>query len=75
MPELARALTGADPRAAIGVSPDDGVPDALIAEPRFSALIRLRNRKRERTLRFDAGVSPSGMVENMRRLGIARSRG
>jgi 7,8-dihydropterin-6-yl-methyl-4-(beta-D-ribofuranosyl)aminobenzene 5'-phosphate synthase len=47
------------------------VPDALIAEPGFSALVRFEKAGRTRTLLFDTGVSPGGMVENMRRLGIA----
>jgi 7,8-dihydropterin-6-yl-methyl-4-(beta-D-ribofuranosyl)aminobenzene 5'-phosphate synthase len=47
------------------------VPDALIAEPGFSALVRFDKAGRRRTLLFDTGVSRSGMVENMRRLGIA----
>jgi 7,8-dihydropterin-6-yl-methyl-4-(beta-D-ribofuranosyl)aminobenzene 5'-phosphate synthase len=66
-----KALTGALPRVSARVSPDQGAPDALIAEPGFSALVRLRKGKRERTLLFDTGVSPNGMVENMRRLGIS----
>jgi 7,8-dihydropterin-6-yl-methyl-4-(beta-D-ribofuranosyl)aminobenzene 5'-phosphate synthase len=53
------------------VSPDSGVPDALIAEPGFSALVRIERAGRARTVLFDTGVSPGGMVENMRRLGIA----
>jgi 7,8-dihydropterin-6-yl-methyl-4-(beta-D-ribofuranosyl)aminobenzene 5'-phosphate synthase len=52
------------------VSPDSGVPDALIAEPGFSALVRVEKGGREHTLLFDTGVSPNGVVENMRRLGI-----
>ena len=55
------------------MSPDSGVPDALIAEPGFSALVRVDKGGREHTLLFDTGVSPSGVVENMRRLGIAPS--
>ena len=47
------------------------VPDALVAEPGFSALVRIEKEGRERTLLFDTGVSPTGLVENMRRLGIA----
>jgi 7,8-dihydropterin-6-yl-methyl-4-(beta-D-ribofuranosyl)aminobenzene 5'-phosphate synthase len=46
------------------------VPDALIAEPGFSALVRIEKAGRKRTLLFDTGVSPNGMVENMRRLEI-----
>ncbi|HEX2102941.1 MAG TPA: MBL fold metallo-hydrolase [Solirubrobacteraceae bacterium] len=66
-----KALLGALPTAAAGVSPDRGVPDALIAEPGFSALVRVEYQGRQRTLLFDTGVSPNGMVQNMRRLGIA----
>jgi 7,8-dihydropterin-6-yl-methyl-4-(beta-D-ribofuranosyl)aminobenzene 5'-phosphate synthase len=66
-----KALLGAIPRAGSRTSPELGVPDALIAEPGFSALVRLRQGERERTLLFDTGVSPFGMVENMRRLGIS----
>ena len=47
------------------------VPDALVAEPGFSALVRVVKNGRERTLLFDTGVSPTGMVENMRRLGLS----
>src|SRR3954467_5552368 len=66
-----RALHGALPTATARVSPDSGVPDALIAEPGFSALVRIDKGGREHTLLFDTGVSPNGVVENMRRLGIA----
>jgi 7,8-dihydropterin-6-yl-methyl-4-(beta-D-ribofuranosyl)aminobenzene 5'-phosphate synthase len=45
------------------------VPDPLIAEPGFSALVRVERNGRERTLLFDTGVSPSGVAENLRRLG------
>jgi 7,8-dihydropterin-6-yl-methyl-4-(beta-D-ribofuranosyl)aminobenzene 5'-phosphate synthase len=65
-----KALVGGLPTAGASVSPGTGVPDALIAEPRFSALVRIDKDGRKRTLLFDTGVSPNGMVENMRRLGI-----
>jgi 7,8-dihydropterin-6-yl-methyl-4-(beta-D-ribofuranosyl)aminobenzene 5'-phosphate synthase len=65
-----RMFGGAVPRADARVSPESGVPDALIAEPGFSALVRVAVGGRERTILFDTGVSPGGMVENMRRLGI-----
>jgi 7,8-dihydropterin-6-yl-methyl-4-(beta-D-ribofuranosyl)aminobenzene 5'-phosphate synthase len=58
------------PRRASTVT-EDGLPDALIAEPGFSALVRVATGGRERTILFDAGVSPSGVVENMRRLELA----
>src|SRR5690242_10202282 len=50
---------------------EDGVPDYLIAEPGFSALVRFEKNGRERTLLFDTGVSPTGVVENLRRLGLS----
>ena len=65
-----RAINGRLPRADSRVSPEAGVPDVLIAEPGFSALVRVTQGERERTILFDTGVSPGGMAENMRRLGI-----
>src|SRR3954469_5086822 len=59
----------ARPRVASAVT-DDGLPDALIAQPGFSALVRARTGGRERTILFDAGVTPTGVAENMRRLEI-----
>jgi len=58
----------ARPRVASAVT--DGLPDALIAQPGFSALVRVTTGGRERTILFDTGVSPTGVVENMRRLEI-----
>ena len=49
---------------------DDGLPDCLIAQPGFSALVRVTTRGRERVILFDAGVTPTGVAENMRRLEI-----
>jgi len=46
----AKALMGALPTAPARVSPDSGVPDALIAEPGFSALVRIETAGRARTL-------------------------
>ena len=65
-----KAILGGLPVADARVSPGTGVPDALIAEPGFSALVRIEKAGRTRTLLFDTGVSPNGMVENMRRLEI-----
>jgi 7,8-dihydropterin-6-yl-methyl-4-(beta-D-ribofuranosyl)aminobenzene 5'-phosphate synthase len=65
-----KALAGGAPRVVTPLAPE-GVPDALIAEPGFSALVRLEKNGRERTLLFDTGVSPGGVVENMRRLGLS----
>ncbi len=44
--------------------------DALVAEHGFSALVVVRYGATIRRLLFDAGVSPTGMVENMRRLEV-----
>jgi 7,8-dihydropterin-6-yl-methyl-4-(beta-D-ribofuranosyl)aminobenzene 5'-phosphate synthase len=65
-----KALAVGAPRVVTPLAPD-GVPDALIAEPGFSALVRVEKGGRERTLLFDTGVSPGGVVENMRRLGLS----
>ncbi len=66
-----KALAGGLPRVSAQVSPSAGVPDALVAEPGFSALVKIEKDGRQRTLLFDAGVSPNGMVDNMRRLGLS----
>jgi 7,8-dihydropterin-6-yl-methyl-4-(beta-D-ribofuranosyl)aminobenzene 5'-phosphate synthase len=42
--------------------------DALRAEHGFSALVTLRSGDREHRVLFDAGMTPDGAVENMRRL-------
>jgi 7,8-dihydropterin-6-yl-methyl-4-(beta-D-ribofuranosyl)aminobenzene 5'-phosphate synthase len=60
----------AKPRTASALT-DDGLPDALIAQPGFSALVRVTTGGRERTILFDAGVTPTGVVENMRRLELS----
>ena len=65
-----KALAGGAPRVVTPLVPD-GVPDTLIAEPGFSVLVRVEKSGRERTLLFDTGVSPGGVVENMRRLGVS----
>jgi 7,8-dihydropterin-6-yl-methyl-4-(beta-D-ribofuranosyl)aminobenzene 5'-phosphate synthase len=46
------------------------VPDALLAEHGFSVLVTVTKAGREHRFLFDAGTSPDGVVENMRRLGI-----
>jgi 7,8-dihydropterin-6-yl-methyl-4-(beta-D-ribofuranosyl)aminobenzene 5'-phosphate synthase len=44
--------------------------DALVAEHGFSMLVSLRSNGAEHRVLFDAGTSPDGVVENMRRLDI-----
>jgi 7,8-dihydropterin-6-yl-methyl-4-(beta-D-ribofuranosyl)aminobenzene 5'-phosphate synthase len=46
------------------------VPDFPVAEHGFSALLEVRRQGRTRRLLFDLGISPNGMVENMRRLDL-----
>src|ERR1022692_2282741 len=46
------------------------VPDGLIAEHGFSVLVTVTKAGREHRFLFDAGTSPDGVVQNMRRLGI-----
>lgn len=46
------------------------VPDALVAEHGFSVLVTVVKGDSEHRFLFDAGASPDGVVENMRRLEI-----
>jgi 7,8-dihydropterin-6-yl-methyl-4-(beta-D-ribofuranosyl)aminobenzene 5'-phosphate synthase len=52
------------------VMTDREVPDALIAEHGLSMLVTVSKAGREHRVLFDAGASPNGVVENMRRLDI-----
>ena len=42
----------------------------LVAEHGFAALVTIRRGDRTHTLLFDTGVSPTGMADNMERLGL-----
>ena len=44
--------------------------EALIAEHGFSVMVTVTKAGREHRILFDAGTSPDGVVENMRRMGI-----
>lgn len=44
-------------------------PDAPLAQHGFSALVEIRKGSRMRRLLFDTGLTPTGCVENLRRLG------
>ncbi len=48
-------------------------PEMLVAEHGFSALVTVTRRGVEHRILFDAGVTPMGVVENMRRLELAPS--
>ncbi|MFC4032284.1 MBL fold metallo-hydrolase [Streptomyces polygonati] len=64
-PGLGAAVTVPAPTMEFG-----RVPDALVAEHGFSALVTVVKDGREHRFLFDAGTSPDGVVENMRRLRI-----
>jgi 7,8-dihydropterin-6-yl-methyl-4-(beta-D-ribofuranosyl)aminobenzene 5'-phosphate synthase len=49
---------------------DREVPDALIAEHGLSMLVTISKAGHEHRVLFDAGASPNGVLENMRRLDI-----
>ena len=62
------SLTGAPERVAARFLDTGEVGDALIAEHGFSALITVSRGDDTHRILFDAGISPNGVVENMRRL-------
>lgn len=68
----AKRAFSSGPRPTIPVTTFEGGTsiDTLRAEHGFSALVTVRRGDRAHTLLFDAGVSPDGVVENMRRLGL-----
>ena len=47
------------------------IGDSLIAEHGFSALVTITKGENTHRILFDAGVSPNGVVENMRRLDLS----
>jgi 7,8-dihydropterin-6-yl-methyl-4-(beta-D-ribofuranosyl)aminobenzene 5'-phosphate synthase len=55
---------------ACGTMVESFVSEQLVAEHGFSALLTFRKGDQSHSLLFDCGVSPMGMVENMRRLEI-----
>ncbi|GAA3623154.1 MBL fold metallo-hydrolase [Microlunatus ginsengisoli] len=60
------------PRLPAAAHQDDAVFDGPVAEHGFSALVEVQTGEgRVHRLLFDTGVSPDGMVSNMRRLGLA----
>jgi 7,8-dihydropterin-6-yl-methyl-4-(beta-D-ribofuranosyl)aminobenzene 5'-phosphate synthase len=73
MPDQGPARRGAASRGPSRPAPlmEGGrAPDALVAEHGFSALVTFTKAGREHTFLFDAGTSPDGVTENMRRLQI-----
>jgi 7,8-dihydropterin-6-yl-methyl-4-(beta-D-ribofuranosyl)aminobenzene 5'-phosphate synthase len=63
-----RATIGGEPARASAVMENEQVPDALVAEHGFSALVTVTKAGHDHTFLFDAGASPDGMADNMRRL-------
>ncbi len=57
------------PRVAAAAVEEGQTPDTPLAEHGFSAMITLTSNGREHGVLFDTGMSPDGLVENMRRLG------
>jgi len=65
------SLSGGPERVAARFLETSEVGDSLIAEHGFSALITVARGNNTRRILFDAGISPNGVVENMRRLELA----
>jgi 7,8-dihydropterin-6-yl-methyl-4-(beta-D-ribofuranosyl)aminobenzene 5'-phosphate synthase len=65
-----RAALGAGPRRPSATMAGGQVPDGLIAEHGFSMLLTVTKGGSEHRFLFDAGTSPDGVTENMRRLDI-----
>src|SRR5215467_8503155 len=61
---------GSAPRRPAALMEDGHVADALLAEHGFSVLVTVAKAGREHRFLFDAGTSPDGVIENMRRLGM-----
>jgi len=65
-----RTAPGDGPMRTSAVMTGGEVPDALIAEHGFSVLVTVSKGGREHRILFDAGTSPDGVTENMRRLDV-----
>jgi 7,8-dihydropterin-6-yl-methyl-4-(beta-D-ribofuranosyl)aminobenzene 5'-phosphate synthase len=65
---IPRAL---DPRVPARFLEGGRTGDALRAEHGFSCLVRIEKGGRQTRILFDAGITPDGLIENMRRLAIA----
>jgi 7,8-dihydropterin-6-yl-methyl-4-(beta-D-ribofuranosyl)aminobenzene 5'-phosphate synthase len=68
-----RAFRAGSPTPRITVETFEGgaTRDSLVAEHGFSALVTVTKGGRNHTLLFDTGVSPNGIVENLRRLSLS----
>ena len=61
--------TADTPRISVGVLEEGQTADSPLAEHGFSAMLSLKSGGREHCVLFDTGMSPDGLVDNMRRLG------
>lgn len=59
------------PHRRLGLFEEGETVDELQAEHGFSALVTVTRGQRQHRILFDAGVTPDGLVENMRRLELA----
>src|SRR5689334_18480831 len=66
-----RPAIGSGPRVPASVLVDGEAFDALRAEHGFAALVTVSGGGRQYRLLFDTGISPDGLVENMRRLELS----
>ncbi|MFL5863082.1 MAG: MBL fold metallo-hydrolase [Solirubrobacteraceae bacterium] len=66
-----RPPIGAGPRVPAPVLSDGEAFDALRAEHGFAALVTVTRGARQHRVLFDTGISPDGLVENMRRLELS----
>ena len=66
-----RPAIGSGPRVPASVLLDGEAFDALRAEHGFAALVTVSGGGRQHRLLFDTGISPDGLVENMRRLELS----
>jgi 7,8-dihydropterin-6-yl-methyl-4-(beta-D-ribofuranosyl)aminobenzene 5'-phosphate synthase len=66
----ARRFSGLTPTAPAPLMTGQQAPEALLAEHGFSMLVTITKAVTAHTFLFDAGTSPDGVVENMRRLQI-----
>jgi len=61
--------TAETPRLPAAVLEEGQTTDAPLAEHGFSVMIKLTSGRREHNVLFDTGMTPDGLVANMRRLG------
>ena len=66
-----RPAIGAGPRVAAPILDLGEAFDALRAEHGFAALVTVTRGNREHRVLFDTGITPDGLVENMRRLELS----